>query len=120
MAFAFLLALQAAQAAPAPEPAPAPAMIDFDLARLQAADTSAAARLWACTSRDPEEIMVCAPRPIAGAYPYERMARLFAEEPLVAETGIGGGATARAYVESVQLGNGMISNRAMVGVKLPF
>jgi hypothetical protein len=39
----------------------------------------------------------------------------------LAETGIAGGAaTARAYVEQVELAPGQVAKRAMIGIKLPF
>ena len=115
MELALLIALQsAALAAP-----PAAIVSSFDLARYRpAADDTGGAR--DCESRDPSEIVVCGRRRRGGAYPYEEMERKFATGPLVAETSIGGGATARAYVQGVDLGHGMRSNRVMIGIKAPF
>jgi hypothetical protein len=119
MALALMLVLQAAAAQSAPAP-PAPAAIDFDLARYRSADTDPWSIDRRCRSTDPSTVVVCARRR-GGGYPMEEMERLFAVEPLVAEVGIGGGgATARAYVESVPMNRGEVSNRVMVGIRLPF
>ena len=48
------------------------------------------------------------------------MERRYREKPLVAEFGIAPNASVRAYGESVGIGSGLISKRAMVGVKLRF
>jgi hypothetical protein len=109
MGLALLMALQSAALAPPP-----PALVsDFDLAtfRPPAGDR--------CVSQDPSEIVVCGRRRRGGTYPYEEMERKFATGPAVAETGIGGGATARAFVESVEIGS-LRSNRLMIGIKAPF
>lgn len=110
MALALWLALQAASAA---------APIDFDLAEAPA-EAAAPGLRRACRGADADEIVVCGRRPRGGDYPLEAMARVFEAKPIVAETGIGGGAKARAFVESVTMPNGEISNRVMVGIKLPF
>jgi hypothetical protein len=115
MALAFLIALQAAAAAPA---VPGLAAVDFDLAEV--AKRKQADGAAGCGQRGAGEILVCGRRPGGGDYPLERWERVFREEPLVAEMGIGGGAVARVYVEQVELGSGQYSRRAMVGVKLPF
>ena len=107
MSLALLLALQAAPQGPAGLPA-----IDFDLARVKPADPCA-------TGGGGSDIVVCGRRP-RGDYDIEKWARIFATEPLVAETSIGRGAVARAYVESVAMPGGQVSKRAMVGIKLPF
>ena len=72
-----------------------------------------------CTSQDSSEIVVCGRRGGVG-YPMDKWARIFEQKPLVAETGIGAGATVRAYVESVEMPNGELSKRMMVGIRLPF
>jgi len=113
MALALLLALQAAPEADRRPPIPS----DFDLARVRPAD-GASGR--ACTGASAEEIVVCGRRRRGGDYPIEEMARRYAEQPLVAEKDIGGGAKARAFVESATMPDGTISKRIMVGVKLPF
>ena len=108
MSLALLLALQAAAPAPA-EPPP----IDFDLARVKPADPCR-------TGGGPgSDIVVCGRRP-GGTYDYEKWERVFRTEPLLAEKAIGGGAVARAYVESVGMPGGQVSKRAMVGVKVSF
>jgi len=117
MALAFLLALQAV-AAPPSQPAPAP--IVFDLARLEPLRHGLARAGRGCGPRAGGEILVCGVRPRGGDYPLAEMTRRFAPRPIVAETGIAGGATVRAYVEGATLANGVISNRVMVGVRLPF
>ncbi|HEY0027003.1 MAG TPA: hypothetical protein VGC35_03965 [Allosphingosinicella sp.] len=117
MALAFLIALQAAAAIPGPAAAAA-APVDFDLAELtrrQQAEAGAG-----CGARGAGEIVVCGRRPGAGDYDMEKWERIFREGPLVAETDLGGVATGRAYTEQVELGQGMVSKRFMVGVKLPF
>lgn len=114
MAVPWIFALQTAAAATAPLP------IDYDLARGPQADMSINAT-GRCTSQDPAEIVVCGRRSGGGGgYPIEKWERIFAEKPLVAEVGIGRGATARAFVDRVQMPNGEVSNRMMVGIKLPF
>ena len=115
MSLALMLVLQAAAAPPAPLVAP----IDFDLARYQA-DGPSLARLRDCAAGAPAAIVVCGRRRSGGAYPMEEMERLYARGPLVAETGLIGNARARAYVESVAFPGGQISNRVMIGIKLPF
>ena len=104
---ALLLALQAPAAAAA-----APLRIDFDLARVRPADP--------CKEPTGSEIVVCGRRPSGAGYPMAEMERRYRRRPLAAETGIGGGATARAYVEGVEMGQGMVSKRVMVGIRVPF
>ena len=115
MQLALLMAFQAA-AAPAPSAA---APIDFDLAKARPTDMGLG-RSRPCAEKDPDEIVVCGRRPGGDAYPLDEMSRRFESRPMVAETGIGGGATARAYADSVQMPNSEISKRIMVGIKLPF
>jgi hypothetical protein len=109
MSLALLLALQAAPPASA---APLPA-IDFDLARVKSADR--------CESGGGggSDIVVCGRRPSV-AFDFEKWERVFRTDPLLAEKGIGGGAVARGYVESVEMPGGQISKRAMVGVRVKF
>ncbi|HEX8533977.1 MAG TPA: hypothetical protein VF662_07395 [Allosphingosinicella sp.] len=115
MGLALLMALQSAALAPPPPPA---LVSDFDLATFRPSGDAADGR--GCVGRDPSEIVVCGRRRRGGAYPFAEMERKFAVGPIVAEAGIGGGATGRAYVEGVEIGPGMRSNRLMVGIKLPF
>ena len=107
MRLALLIALQAAPQAPAGRLA-----IDFDLAKVKPADSCA-------TGGAGSDIVVCGRRPRAD-YDLEKWERVFRTDPLLAETGIGPGAVARAYVESVAMPGGQVSKRAMVGVKIPF
>ncbi|HEX8064544.1 MAG TPA: hypothetical protein VF535_15185 [Allosphingosinicella sp.] len=111
MSLALLLALQAAPPAPAAPAAPLP--IEFDLAKVKPADPCETG------GGGGSDIVVCGRRP-RGDYEYEKWERLFRTDPLVAEIGIGPGAVARAYVESVQMPGGQISKRVMVGVKVKF
>ncbi len=108
MSLALLIALQAAPPASA-EPLPA---IDFDLAKVKSADPCR-------TGGAGSVIVVCGRRP-SGVFDYEKWERVFGTGPLLAEKEIGGGAVARAYVESVEMPGGQISKRAMVGVKVAF
>jgi hypothetical protein len=107
MRLALLLALQAAPPAPA-DPLP----IDFDLARVKPADPCA-------TGGAGSDIVVCGRRP-RGTFDMEKWERVFRTGPLLAEKSIGGGAVARAYVESVAMPGGQVSKRAMVGIKIGF
>jgi hypothetical protein len=107
MKLALLLALQAAPQAPA-----GPLPIDFDLAKVRPADPCR-------TGGAGSDIVVCGRRP-GGAYDLEKWERVFRTKPLLAETSIGPGAVARAYVESVAMPGGQISKRAMVGIKIGF
>ena len=108
MSLALLLALQAAP--PAPDGPLLPT--DFDLAAVKPADRCG-------TGGGGADIVVCGRRP-PGAYDFEKWERVFRTGPLRAETAIGGGAVASAYVESVAMPGGQVSKRAMVGVKLGF
>lgn len=114
MTLALLLALQAAPAAPvAPRPGPAaPLPVSFDLAALPPGGD--------CRGAGGAEIIVCGRRPGRGDYDFEKWEKVFAQVPIVAQMGIGGGAVARAYVERAAMPNGEVSNRVMVGIKLPF
>ena len=116
MALVFLLALQAAA------PPPALGAIDFDLARVRPAEfgLDGAGRTRGCDRADSSTIVVCGRRPSGVGYPLQEWARIFEPRPIVAETRLTGNLSGRAYVESVAFPNGEISNRVMVGVKLPF
>ena len=115
MSLPLLLAFQAA-AAPAPAPAPALTEIDFDLARYSQNELGLGTS--AC-QRDSSEIVVCARR-AHGDYPLEEMARIFEPGRLVAETRLIGNLIGGVRVERAVLGNGEVSNRLLVGVRLPF
>ena len=118
MAAAFWLALQAATAA-----APAPAgviPIDFDLSRL---DRSLAGPIAArrCAPDNAAAILVCGRRSSGGAYPMAQWALIFPPDgPLRAETALGGGAIGRIHTEALPLDRGVVSQRAMVGILIPF
>lgn len=113
MSLTFMLALQAAAA-----PAPALPEIDFDLARYSRIEFGPGRD--ACR-RDASEIVVCARRG-AGAYPLEEMARIFGpERRLVAETRLIGNLVGGVWVENASMEDrGVVSNRIMVGLRLPF
>ena len=74
----------------------------------------------ACRGQDGSEIVVCGRRQAGDGYRLKEMPRTFDEKPLRAETPLGGGATAGAYVEQVEMPGGQISKRIMFGLKLPF
>lgn len=108
MELALLLALQTAS----PSAPPAVASIQFDLAehRLSA---------QGCGSGNGTEIIVCGRKAEGPAYPMEEMDRRYAPKKVRAEISLGS-ATVRAFTESATLPRGEISNRIMVGIKLPF
>lgn len=107
------LAMQAAVATP--EAPVAVLQSEFDLASL----ARAPAFNLPCAASGADVIVVCARRR-GGAYPMDQWERVFAVAPLVAETRLAGNASVRAYTESVAIGMGQTSNRAMIGVRLPF
>lgn len=112
MSLVLAFALQAAAAA-----SPGPASIDFDLARYRSSEAGPGR----CErGADPDAILVCGIRRRDGDYPLDEMARLFAPRPILAETGLGGRATGRLFLDSATLPNGMVSNRVMVGIRVPF
>ena len=112
MSLAVILAFQTAML-------PVPA--EFDLARLTPIDFDLRyLRGTQCAAGAAGDIVICGRRPRGGSYPLEEMARIFAIRPLRAEAGIGGNVTARAFAEQVGMDRGAVSNRAMIGIKLPF
>lgn len=120
MSLVLALALQTAvaiPAAPAPPPArPAFAMLDFDLARYRPADGDGrCAGAWA------GDVLVCGPRRRGGAYPIAYWARIFGpERPIRAEMNLGGNVQGRIHAEAVAMDRGAVSNRVMVGIRMPF
>lgn len=108
MSLALLLALQAAPQAPS-QPLP----IDFDLAHVKPAEPCATG------GGGGSDIVVCGRRP-RGDYDIEKWERVFKTKPLIAEKGIGRGATAGIYVDSVAMPGGQVSKRALVGIKVKF
>jgi hypothetical protein len=115
MSLALLIALQAA-AAPAADRKPVDIRkIHFDLSLYRlapAADCSPA----------PGDILVCGRRPTAALSAAEmaRLAKLYEQGPLDAETGLFGPVRGRVYTEEVAMPGGQVSKRAMVGIRLPF
>jgi len=112
MILAWLLALQAAGSPAGAAPTPS----DFDLAKYRPAEPEPGS----CVAARPGEIVVCGRRQGGGAYPLAEMEAKFREKPLRAETSIAPGTSLRAYGEQVDFGNGQVSKRAMIGVKLKF
>ena len=112
MDVALFLMLQTAAASPVPVSS------DFDLAKLRAPDANLSAT-GRCGTGTGAEIVVCGRRRSADA-DHDRYRPEFSEKPLLAEIGIGGGATARVFVDSVGMPNGEVSKRIMVGIKVPF
>lgn len=115
-----LLLLAAQTAAPATPPPTAwqPRVgIDFDLADVRSGDGPAAG----CTRDGSEEVLVCGRRaPGTGDYPLDEMALVFAQRPIRAETGLSGSLSGRIHLEQVEVQPGVVSNRVMIGVRLPF
>ncbi|HMG48058.1 MAG TPA: hypothetical protein VK614_11425 [Allosphingosinicella sp.] len=114
MSLALMMLVQAA--APAP---PALAAVDFDLARYQSADAERWAFGPACDRADPSAIVVCGRRG-RGTYPLDEMAELYEPRRILAETGIVGNLRGFAGVEAVELQPGVVSNRLLVGIRVPF
>ena len=108
------LLLQAAAAPPSALPA-----IDFDLARYHAAGFDLGFGPRACR-RSGDEILVCGRRGEGGAYPLERMERLYGPRPLMANIGIAGNLRGDIHSEAVPMDRGAVSNRVMIGLRLPF
>lgn len=115
MSLALILAIQAAAPAAAQLPL---APIAFDLARHRPAGQGLTGR--GCRADDPAPITVCARRPGGGAYPMDEWARIFAPRPLRAERDLGGGATLGFHAEAVEIAPGIVSNRVMFGLRMPF
>jgi len=115
MPLTLLLALQAA-AATAAAPPPRLLELDFDLAHFNPA---ALGLDGGCNRGDPSAITVCARRSGSG-YPLERMARIFEPHPLVAGMHLAGNLTGNVHLASVPLAAGVVSNRVLVGLRLPF
>jgi hypothetical protein len=114
MSLALLIALQAA-AAPVADPKPVDLRkIDFDLSRYRPAPSTCAPA--------PGDILVCGRRPAAsvGAAEMARLARLYEQGPIDAETGLTGNVRGRVYTEEVAMPGGQVSKRAMIGIRLPF
>jgi hypothetical protein len=109
MALALWIGLQAATAAPALE------AVDFDLARYHPGAAKA------CDGASGREIVVCGRRINREIDADGRLARLYGPRaPIKAEVGLGGNLVGPAYVEEKPMGQGSVSKRALVGVKLPF
>ena len=107
------LLLQAVAAPPSALPA-----IDFDLARYRAAGFDLGFGQRGCR-RSGDEILVCGRRD-AGAYPLERMERLYGPRRLMAELGIAGTLRGDIHSEAVPMDRGAVSNRVLIGLHLPF
>lgn len=110
MALTLLLALQAAGQPLSSDAGTA----GFDLARMPPPAPDA------CRGQNPSDIVVCGRRQAGDGYRLKEMPRTYEENPLRAETSIGGGAKARAFVDSVAMPDGQISKRIMFGIKVPF
>lgn len=114
MSLAIMLVLQAA----APPPLSL-APIDFNLAHYRPADAGFAAPARPCDRGDGAAIVVCGRRS-AGTYPLDEMAAIFAPRPIRADIGLAGALRGRAFVEGVEIAPGVVSNRVMLGIRLPF
>lgn len=113
MPLALALLLQAAAAPPGTLPA-----IDLDLARYRAGFATGLDRS-ACEHGGGDAIVVCGRRD-AGAYPLERMERLYGPRRLMAEIGIAGALRGDIHTEAVPMDRGAVSNRVLIGLRLPF
>ena len=111
LAFALLLQTAAAQASPLPA-------IDFDLARYHPAGFDLGFGQTGCR-RSGDAIVVCGRRG-AGAYPLEQMERIYGPRRLMADIGIAGNLRGDIHTEAVPMDRGAVSNRVMVGLRLPF
>jgi hypothetical protein len=121
MSLALLISLQAA-AAPVAPPAAADRPVDirkivFDLSLYRPAPRP----MFGCTP-DPGGILICGRRPAGslGAAEMARMAKLYEQGPVDAETGLFGKVRGRVYTEEVAMPQGQVSKRAMIGIRLPF
>lgn len=121
MSLTLVLALQTAVATPAPA-APPPArppfaMLDFDLARYRPADGDGR-----CAGAGAGEVLVCGLRRRGGgAYPIDYWGRIFGPPaPIRAEMNLGGNVQGRIHAEAVTMDRGAVSNRVMVGIRMPF
>jgi hypothetical protein len=121
MSLAFILALQAAPAHRPPAAPAAPAAVDFDLRTIRPSsfDLAALPGSRACRAGRPGEIIVCGRRG-GGDYPMAAMARIFEPRPIVARVGVAGNLSADIHTEARELAPGMVSNRIMFGLRLPF
>lgn len=130
MSLILVLSLQAAAvatpAASAPPPASRPgwALVDPRLRQfgpdLGAFDL-AGIRSGGCRGAAEAEVLVCAPRRGRGDYPLDYWDRVFGPEgPIRAEMNLGGGVQGRVYTDAVPMDRGAVSNRVLVGIKLPF
>jgi hypothetical protein len=114
MSLALLIAFQAA-AAPAADQKPVDIRtIDFDLSRYRPSPLACAP--------SPGDILVCGRRPAVSLSAAEmaRLAKLYEQGPIDAETGLVGNVRGRVYTEEVAMPNGQVSKRAMIGIRLPF
>jgi hypothetical protein len=120
MSLALILALQAAVPARATPAHAAPVAIDFDLRTIRPGgfDLAAMAGSVLCGHASPGEILVCGRH--GGGYPLAAMARIFEPHPLVAQVGVAGNLSADIHTEARELAPGMVSNRIMFGLRLPF
>ena len=112
MSLALLIAFQATAAPPVDV-----RKIDFDLSHYQARPAS----LFRCEP-DPGGILICGRRLAESISPEEmaRLATIYEQGPVDAETHLFGKVRGRAYTEEVGMPNGQVSKRAMIGIKLPF
>jgi hypothetical protein len=104
----FMLTLQAANAVPLEQ-----GMGSFDLRNVKPSQEEGR-----CTSRDPNEIVVCGSR--GDSYRYRALPE--GPEPQLprAEIRLPGGASAKAHLDSATMPGGMVSKRVMITIKKPF
>lgn len=115
MALTLFMALQAAAATAAPPPGRLPvAAIDFDLAGYRTPGGAG------CAGAAGAEVVVCGRRRSRGDYPLAHWDRIYAPRPIRAETSLGGNVTGRVHVDAVPMDRGAVSNRVLVGIRMPF
>ncbi|WP_114952326.1 hypothetical protein [Sphingosinicella terrae] len=112
MAALFALALQAASAPPPIMPLP------FDLRTIPSDQGRGGPET--CGETEGDEILVCGRRRDDERYRVRMPANPYAEAPVRAGMGLGGGATAVVQVQSVEFPAGQISKRALVTIRVPF
>ena len=119
---ALLLTLVALQAAAATLSDPEAESFDLKHFDRPAAPTLGASVIDRCAEVDPDEIIVCGSRGGSKQYRLQPLPPGFSSESGLpkAEMDLGGGATARAYVESVAMPDGTISKRIMIGIGTKF
>lgn len=114
-----LVALQAAAATLSDPEAESFDLKDFDR---PAAPRLGAPVIDRCAEVDPDEIIVCGSRGGSKQYRIQPLPPGYSSESGLpkAEMGLGGQSTGKVYVESVQMPDGNVSKRIMIGIGTKF